>query len=51
MSSTDYDSGRVIDVPDWSKNYTYPVTVNPFTTNAWTEAEIAALESGIKIVT
>ncbi len=51
VSSTDYDSGRVIDVPDWSKNYTYPVTVNPFTTNAWTEAEIAALESGIKIVT
>lgn len=51
VSATDYDSGRVIDVPDWSKVYTYPVTVNPFTTNAWTESEINALESGIKIVT
>ena len=51
ISSTDYDSGRVIDVPDWSKNYYYPVTVNPYTTNAWTEAELDSLESGIKIVT
>jgi hypothetical protein len=51
ISSNDYDSGRVIDVPDFSKNYYYPVSVNPFTSNAWTEAEIASLQSGIKIVT
>jgi hypothetical protein len=50
VSSTDYDSGRVIDVPDWRKNYYYPVTVNPNTTSAWTESDVANLQSGIKIV-
>lgn len=50
-SSTDTDSGRVIDVPDWAKVYYNPVTVCPSTSNAWTEADIAGLQSGIKIVT
>lgn len=50
VGSTDYDSGRIIDVPDWNRNYYYPVTVNPNTTVAWTESDIAALQSGIKIV-
>ena len=50
VNSTDYDSGRIIDVPDWNRNYYYPVTVNPNTTVAWTESDIASLQSGIKIV-
>jgi hypothetical protein len=50
VSSTNYDSGRIIDVPDWSKVYYYPVTVNPYSTAAWTEADINALQSGIEIV-
>jgi len=51
VSSTNYDSGRIIDVPDWSKVYYYPVTINPYTTAAWTESDINSLQSGIEIVT
>ena len=50
VNSTNYDSGSIIDVPDWSKVYYYPVTINPNTTAAWTEADINALQSGIEIV-
>lgn len=48
-SSTDYYTGNVIDVPDFARNYYWPWTVNPNTGVAWTESDINALQSGIKI--
>lgn len=50
VGGTDYDSGILIDVPDFSKVYYSPVTVNPDSAVAWTEADINALQSGIQIV-
>lgn len=50
VSSTNYDTGNIIDVPDFSRNYYWPWTVNPNTLVAWTEGDIAALQSGLEIV-
>ena len=50
VSSTNYDTGNIIEVPDFSRNYYWPWTVNPNTSVAWTESDINALQSGLEIV-
>lgn len=49
-SSTDYESD-LFRIQDHIKVYTKPYTLNPYTSSAWTEADINALESGIRVVT
>jgi hypothetical protein len=51
ISSTNYNDGRTIDVSDFARVYSYPMSVNPNTTIAWTESDINTIQSGIQIVT
>jgi len=46
----DYNSPNPVDVGDFSRHYYYPVTVNPYTGEQWTESEINSLQSGIEII-
>jgi hypothetical protein len=50
VSSTDYESD-LFRIQDHIKVYTKPYTLNPYTSSAWSEADINALESGIRVVT